>query len=342
MNMKTVSLKRITTGFLFTLLLAGTLTAQVKDVHWFFQSTDTCKLHLEAAFSKFYADDNKGYIPAFCRLRLGKDSFSGSIRIRVRGSQRRAICSTPPLLTDFRKAAGLPRLGKLKLVTACGNSSDDGQYLLREYLVYRLYNLLTPLSYRVRLSEVRYTDSDNPRHSYTQYAFFLEPEELLAARNQCVVLNAGMHTEATHRRHTTLVAIFQYMAGNFDWAVPTLKNITLLQPLNNATAGPWIVPYDFDYAGLVNAPYAVPGEDYGIESVKDRVYRGFPRTEAEITLVMDTLQWYRTAFTRLIRECRMLQGFHRDEMIRYLDEFYDLTSGPDQQQEIFIRHARRN
>lgn len=331
------------TGTCLQLLSVFTLSAQARGAEWFFSGEATCQFHLTAPFSKLYAENNEAlYVPAPCRLQLNGDSFSGMVRIRVRGAQRRDICSTPPLLVDFRQAAGLPRLGKLKLVTGCGNSYDDGQYLLREYLVYKLYNLLTPLSYRVRLSEVRYTDSENPRHTYTQFGFFLEQEAALAARNQCKVLKAGMPTESTHRRHTTLVAVFQYLVGNFDWAVPLLKNVTLLQPLDNPIAGPWVVPYDFDYSGMVNAPYAVPGEDYGIESVKDRVYRGFPRTTSEIALVMDTLQYYRPAFTKIIRECRLLQGFHRDEMIRYLDEFYELTSGPDQQQEIFIRHARRN
>jgi hypothetical protein len=340
--MKTTWLIGKAAGAFSLLFAAVTLTAQARDANWFFTEESTCILQLEAPFRKLYASDDKNYVPAFCRLEADSQWFGGQIRLRVRGSQRRTVCTTPPLMIDFRQAAGLPRLGKLKLVSGCGNSFGDGQYLLREYLIYKMYNLLTPLSYRVRLLEVSFTDADQPRHSYTQFGFFLEPVDILAARNHSRELSSGMHTEATSRRHSTLVAIFQYLAGNFDWAVPILKNVTLLQPLNNPGAPPLIVPYDFDYAGMVNAPYAVPGEDYGIETVKDRVYRGFPRTAAEIALVIDTLRFYRQSFTQLITDCRPLQGFHRNEMIRYLDEFYELTSDPAKQQEIFIRNARRN
>ena len=35
------------------------------------------------------------------------------------------------------------------------------------------------------------------------------------------------------------------------------------------------LPYDFDFSGLVNAPYAKPRPELGIRTVKSRVYRGY-------------------------------------------------------------------
>ena len=39
------------------------------------------------------------------------------------------------------------------------------------------------------------------------------------------------------------------------------------------------IPYDFDMAGFVNAPYATFDESLGIRSVHERVYKGFCRNE---------------------------------------------------------------
>ena len=35
------------------------------------------------------------------------------------------------------------------------------------------------------------------------------------------------------------------------------------------------VPYDFDFSGLVDAPYAGPPEGIPVETVRDRIYRGY-------------------------------------------------------------------
>jgi hypothetical protein len=42
-----------------------------------------------------------------------------------------------------------------------------------------------------------------------------------------------------------------------------------MQP-KDSTARPVVVPYDFDYAGIVDAYYAVPNEGLEIENVRQR------------------------------------------------------------------------
>ena len=73
----------------------------------------------------------------------------------------------------------------------------------------------------------------------------------------------------------TLVAIFQYMIGNTDFGVSANHNIILMQSAKDSTAKPIVVPYDFDYAGFVDAYYAVPNEGLPIENVRQRLYRGY-------------------------------------------------------------------
>ena len=64
------------------------------------------------------------------------------------------------------------------------------------------------------------------------------------------------------------------MIGNTDWSVPNQHNCKVLSGMNieHSDLGT-IVPYDFDYSGLVDADYAVPYEGLALESVRERRYR---------------------------------------------------------------------
>jgi hypothetical protein len=83
-----------------------------------------------------------------------------------------------------------------------------------------------------------------------------------------------------------------------------------------------IVPYDFDYSGLVNASYAVPAEGLGIESVKQRIYTGTCRSEEVYLNAVREFAGKKESFYRVIREFPFLDERSKKEMIKYLDEFY--------------------
>ena len=80
---------------------------------------------------------------------------------RVRGNfrLRRDICNFPPLRLDFPQSqmdgTVFEGQNRLKLVTPCNDSRAEYQrYVFDEYLAYKVLNLLTPASYRVRLVEI--------------------------------------------------------------------------------------------------------------------------------------------------------------------------------------------
>ena len=66
--------------------------------------------------------------------------------------------------------------------------------------------------------------------------------------------------------------MFQFMIGNTDWWVTTQHNVILLKLGTSDTPIP--IPYDFDFAGLINTPYSIPHETIPISSVKERYYKG--------------------------------------------------------------------
>jgi len=276
-------------------------------------------------------------------------SFPDSITVEEpvvvapRGHFRRDYCYIPPIMVDFSNA-GSPRLsplGKLKLVIGCGTNGNDEQLLIREYLIYKIYNLLEDKSFRVRLVKVNYKDTRSRVKPFTQYAFLIEDDKDMAIRNNCIKKPKVQYlTESTDRALMTKVAVFEYMISNGDWSVPVNHNIKLIFDKHNEAALPYAVPYDFDHSGFVNASYALPNELLETETVKERVYRGFPRKMEELQETFDIFRAKKDAIMGLINDCTMLQTKAKRELVDYLNEFYKTINDKRQVQSIFIDNAR--
>lgn len=138
----------------------------------------------------------------------------------------------------------------------------------------------------------------------------------------------------------TMVAIFQYMIGNLDWSVPGLHNMKLIKPKDDPNTLPYAVPYDFDYCGLVNAPYAVPPEQIDVKSVTERFYRGFPRSMEELEPVIEHFKKQKEKTLELINNCQWLSNRYKKEMTSFLEDFYKTIDNKGRVKNIFIDNAR--
>ena len=222
------------------------------------------------------------YQPATATIRFpDSTTVTEKIKLTARGEFRRNNCYIPTMKLDFKDSASsskLSTLKKLKLVCGCSTGESDERLVLREFLIYKIYNLLSDMSFRVRLLMINYSDTRGKVKSYSQYGFLIEDVDDMAKRNKCKEVGApAFHPNLTDKPQMNLVDIFQYLIGNTDWSVPGFHNIKLMRPKTDSLAPPYVIPYDFDFAGLVNASYASPHEELGITSVKERLYRGFPR-----------------------------------------------------------------
>lgn len=196
------------------------------------------------------------------------------------------------------------------------------------------------MSFRVRLIHLTFVDSQKKIKSFTQYAFLIEDMKDMADRNNCKEIKTKhFSTEQTDRHQITFVSIFQYMIGNTDWAVGNYHNIKLMVPKTDTLARPYPVPYDFDYAGLVNAPYAVPAEGLDITQVTERYYMGFARSIEEIQAIMDVFKEKKETIYLTINKFPWLSDRVKKEMTRYLDEFYAGTESKGAMKSIFVDRA---
>ncbi len=250
------------------------------------------------------------------------------LKTKVRGNFRRnkTNCFFPPLLLNFPKGKQLKTTvfsgqNKLKLVTHC----QGDQYVIREYLVYKLFNLLTEKSFRARLVKVTYADTQHKRKTETHYGILLEDEVQMAERNKHRLLEKKyVRMEQINRAAFTKLLVFEYLIGNVDWSVPYLHNIKLL--MADSTQAPIAAPYDFDHAGIVDAPYALPPEELGINSVRVRLYRGYCRTDEEFAEVFTLFNRLKNDFYAVYTQNKLLDGKYVKLTTRYLDDFYGVIN----------------
>jgi hypothetical protein len=288
----------------------------------------------------------EAYQPAQVSVKMpGGTSIDEQIRLFARGKSRRENCLIPPIMLNFRNSTSpkLRSLGKVKLVVGCGSSEIDEQLVLKEYMIYKIYNLLEEKSFRARLVRVTYTDSKGKMKPITQYSYMLEDVDDMAERNGCVTEGKKMsfQIEETDPVLMNKVDIFEYMIANIDWSVPANHNIKVIFPKDDVTAKGLTVPYDFDNAGLVNAYYATPNELLGATSVTERIYRGFPR---KIELIQGNLAIFekqKENILSLVRNFDLLKAKTKSEMTDYINSFYRIIGDKNQVQNTFILNARK-
>jgi hypothetical protein len=293
-----------------------------------FASDDILKLTLRFDITHFkWKKPKDEYMKALLTYHINdKDSINKEIRLKSRGTMRYEYCDFPPIKLNFMKQDSSEKVpGKitsLKMVTHCQSGNEE--YLLKEFLIYKLYNELTDMSFHVRLVRVEYINTYKKSKPIAAYAFLVEPEEMLAERTHSVQQKIAYISQKTIMPEIMdRVAIFNYMIGNTDWSVAMQHNCKVLtsspaDPSRHAV----IVPYDFDFSGLVNAHYATPAEGLGLESVRERRYLGICRSEEIFANRIKEFRERKENFYRIINQFSLLSEKTKKDMIRYLDSFY--------------------
>ena len=328
-------------------LSSGIVYAQPPSVDkvGFFSDTSILDATISTNLPKLIRQKKEGFqfTGTFTTTLPNSSVINEPVLLEIRGHMRKDYCYLPPLRVNFKyeKSSPLSPLGSIKLVSQCKTSDIDDQYLLKEFLVYKIYNLLTDMSFRVRLINLSLTDSSGKKKTITEHAFLMEDIKDLAKRNQCRDWkNNNFYQEDADRRQMTLVAIFEYMIGNTDWGIPASHNTRLIVSKIDSLKRPFVVPYDFDYSGFVNTDYAVPDEKLGIENVRERLYRGFPRTMEELNEVLAIFKKQKEKIYAVINNFNLLTTKSKKDMINYLDDFFYMINQPEMVQNVFIRNAR--
>jgi len=220
------------------------------------------------------------------------------------------------------------------MVTHCQSHAQFRSYFHQEYGIYRAFNVLTDVSFRVRMLNVTYRDSEGKMKDIRESAFFIESIGEIADRNELKRQRVQrVDTSQLEPSYATLVTMFQFFVGNTDWSVKLAPDEAdcchngrvLSEP--GQQEGWMVVPYDFDQTGIVNPRYAEPAEQLGIRSVRQRLWRGRCVHSGEVDAVIATFNDKRDELLGAL----IVDGVRDQKSARsYIDLFYRVINDPKQ------------
>ena len=314
-------LRRVALAALAAVLPARTALAQAR----LFRSDDTLSVSLRTDLRSLLRDRYTANAP----WREATLSYAGPdgevtvpLRVRTRGLYRLLHCDLPPIRLRFSDSTSrgtlFHGLRRPKLVSPCRNSGEYEQYVLEEYAIYRVMRLFTPMSLPARLLRVTYRDSAGRSATITRYAFVTEDPERFAERIGGTFRHLGIGIGQLSSWNVALLGVFEYFIGNTDWSMPGLHNIALLRVKDTTFA----LPFDFDWSGVINAPYAHPAPILPTRSVRERIYRGRCQPAEDLEPVLARFETLRDTIAAIYHSIPGLEPRSVEQALRYYDEFY--------------------
>lgn len=320
---------------------------QPEDAQPLFEADAPVTLVLETDLKALLRD--RGEDPGYHDARLIYRTADGQdgvlpVRVQTRGNFRNdpKNCDFPPLRLNFKKEDVPGTLfhnqDKLKLVTHCQRKAANQENVYKEYLAYRIYHRITPVSFRVRLASLTYREAASDEGD-TYPAFIIEDDERMAARNGAVLYDGpAVHQLVMDPHLVTTMAVFQYLIGNLDWSVWGRHNMEILVLSDRKTTAP--VPYDFDFSGLVNAAYAEPPSQVDVPSVRERQYRGYCGNNDRLAAVLATFRAQEAAIKDLAATVGPLSQSEARRVRRFVDAFFDVIRSERRVEQAFMRMCR--
>ncbi|MCC6724454.1 MAG: hypothetical protein IT258_08085 [Saprospiraceae bacterium] len=265
---------------------------------------------------------NKNYVQGQILIDHGKDAQTIlKTKLRPRGKSRRMMCEFPPLKLKLDKMSladnRLHPFNDFKLVTHCKSSDPKVEAVIqREFLIYKLFNALTPFSFEAKMVNITYKNTGSSFNKSKHIGIIIEDAESLASRNNCLVLtNKVINIDSLHRAQEKITSLFQYIIGNADWSYMMGRNMELVKQADGLIIP---IPYDFDYAGLVRAPYARANAALGQKTVLDRVYLGNAKSYEEL---QSTISYFKTK---------------KDELLAVIDGFEEISRAEAEEMKAFL------
>jgi hypothetical protein len=266
------------------------------------------------------------------------------VKVKTRGNfrRRKQNCNFPPLRfkipTKEAKGTEFEGQSKLKYVSHCQSFLDDyEQHTIEEYLIYKMYNLISNHSYRVRLAQVSFIDTQTS-DTLTKFGFFLEDKDDVALRNGKHILNfKNMKQQDILRENMVMLSLFQLMIGNADWDVGRLHNIDIMSV--NEHSIPVAVPFDFDWSGIINHSYFTLSPRISPDAKYKRLYKGMRWNLEELQQAFSNFNELKASFFQVINQCSYLQDKNRDKLIGYIEEFYQLINSKKDVKEVIEKKS---
>jgi hypothetical protein len=298
-----------------------------------FDETTPLYITMTLDLKMYQREKYKGeYMPVSLHYQLNDTlAQDRTMQIKARGNFRKSHCNLAPFWLNLRGTdkgdENDQNIKGIKIVTHCKGSKSYEEYVLKEYLCYKIYNIITPVSFRVRLVRMTYIDTGRKNQVTEGWAFMIEPQEMLAARNDAILVkNDDLPMRLMRPLDLDVMALFQYMIGHVDYSIAGRHNVKILGLPGFGARGYTPVPYDFDYSGFVNTYYAIPDENIDIKSVRERYYLGLCRDEETFLTAIEQINQHKEEILQLIQDFEYLDPKNREDALHYIGEYFHLSA----------------
>jgi len=311
-----------------------------------FQSKEALNLQATGSIKSIKKETNDS---TFVSVKFEYEASPGAwqslpLEARVRGNFRLRYCYFPPLKLKFRKkdidSTVFEGNKSLKLVVPCRNTSDMNNLIRREYICYKFYETLTPYHFKTRLANLKLTEvSGKKPHTYDLLSIMVEDNSNVAKRAGGRIMEVkGLSPAAFEEKQALRNDYFQFMIGNADWSALYQHNTNVLYADEKYIT----LSYDFDMSGFVNALYARENPpNLGTGDPRDRVYRGFCRTEASMQEIRKEYLDKEVALQSLIdEESQYFSEMELKEMRTYMADFFHIFKSDNQFESLILKACR--
>lgn len=251
-----------------------------------FKNDKLLKLHLNYSKKDIltFSNDSTYIESALTYQDTEKSLRTIKVELRERGNYRKLNCYYLPLWIKIEKEASQATIfaedKKLKLVLPCLNSPKSNDHIIKEFIAYQIYELISPYHFDTKLLSIQLTEAKKKKKLHHDlYGIFIQDDKKTASLNKGNLIKRNIHAKNQDPVGSARNALFQYMIGNTDYSITYQHNQKLLFVENKIVP----IPYDFDMSGFVNVSYAVVSainnKALPITNVTDRLYRGFDRDD---------------------------------------------------------------
>lgn len=265
------------------------------------------------------------------------------VLLRARGNFRRKHCYFTPVKIKIKKRDASNTIfsdnRKLKLVLPCKNERDKNDNILKEFIAYKIYEIISPFYFKTRRLEINYTDQKRKNQkNFNLIGFFIEDDDKVAKRFDSKIIKRKISPLAMDDFNSVNLSFFNFLIGNTDFSSAHQHNGKLLFYEKKIIP----IPYDFDLTGWVKPKYGSGITNRLGYSFEERNYIGFKREKSIYSKVRNH---YLTLKEKILKTVELYESEFEYKksyylMINYLGEFYEILENDKLYNSLIVSKAK--
>ena len=314
-----------------------------------FVKQDPLSIQLKFSIKNIKKNTNDSTYVSSTLLYENEEGLNDSLKIKIkaRGNHRRETCYYTPIKIKLKKSSIKGTLfegnQKLKVVLPCLPGKNNNDLVLKEFLAYKLFEIVSPFHFKTRLVNIEFIEEKGQRLIKQDLkGILIEDIDMVANRYGGREYKKSVHPLGHDAVSAIQNNLFQFLIGNTDFSTRTQHNQKLLFVDKKFIS----IPYDFDMSGLVNANYAaVSGTEnlsIKIADVTQRAYKGYKRDEVLIQKVRRDFINHKIELLNTIDDLKELfsEPKRYEKTKRYLFDFFEILESDEKFNKNIISRTR--